>query len=226
MTAKELADIVVTALFSNGGQRADRLVLTVDTPQVHDIGAMTREGASQAIVTILRSTGVMVATVLLCLVLAPAALAQPVALDRVAAPFPTAAERRAADVVSWGTVLTSLTIDGTHTWQSCRAERDACQRTLALAGVRALTTFGATTALKALIRRRRPCAPSCGADNPDYSFPSGHTAWAFAAMGGGRVSVMLPLAIGSGGLRVAAGKHYLTDVLAGAGIGLAVSRIR
>lgn len=152
--------------------------------------------------------------------------AQPLAIDHLAGSLPTASQRRAADLVSWGTVLGSLTIDGVHTWQSCRDARDACPRTATLAAVRTVTTLGATTALKMLVRRTRPCAPSCGSDNPDYSFPSGHTAWAFAAMGGGRVSVMLPLAIGSGGLRVAAGKHYLTDVLAGAGIGLAVSRIR
>jgi membrane-associated phospholipid phosphatase len=53
-----------------------------------------------------------------------------------------------------------------------------------------------------------------------------HTALAFSAVGGKRLAFTLPLAISTGGLRVAAGKHYVTDVLTGAAIGYATSFIR
>ncbi len=68
---------------------------------------------------------------------------------------------------------------------------------------------GASMGLKALIDRPRP-------DGSDHkSFPSQHTAQAFAAAQGWSYS----LAVTTGWGRMAAGKHYLTDVLAGAGIG-------
>ena len=60
----------------------------------------------------------------------------------------------------------------------------------------------------------------CGTDNPRWSFYSAHTALAFAsAFGSCRVSIALPIAAGTGYFRIAAGRHYLTDVLAGAAAG-------
>jgi membrane-associated phospholipid phosphatase len=85
-----------------------------------------------------------------------------------------------------------------------------------LYGLRLGVTYGAAFAAKKLVHRERPCAPlDCGIDNPDFSFYVGHTALAFSTLGGPRLSVALPLAISTGGLRVAGGKHYLTDVLVG-----------
>lgn len=49
---------------------------------------------------------------------------------------------------------------------------------------------------------------------------------AFAGLGGPRLEFALPLAVSTGGLRVAADKHWLTDVLAGAAVGAITSRIR
>ena len=71
-----------------------------------------------------------------------------------------------------------------------------------------------------VIERERPD----GSDR--LSFYSMHTAMAFQTLGGPRLAVALPVSVGTGGLRVAAGKHWLTDVLVGAGVGALTSRIR
>lgn len=147
-------------------------------------------------------------------------------IDTLTPPLPTTAERKAADIASWVTVGANVALDLTSTINDCRDGGD-CRRALTLAGTRYGVTFGATQLLKVLVHRERPCAPDgCGIDNPNYSFPSGHTAFAFTALGGPRLEVALPLAIGTGGLRVMAGKHWVTDTLAGAAIGALASRIR
>lgn len=147
--------------------------------------------------------------------------AQPVSIDRLAPSLPTAGERRAADAVSWGLVVTAVALDARASWQS--PDRG---RAFVLQGARLGVTFGVAYLVKALVHRRRPCAPACGIDDPAYSFFSAHTAVAFSTVGGPRLSVSIPLAVGTGGLRIAAGKHWLTDVLVGAGVGALTSRIR
>lgn len=144
-------------------------------------------------------------------------LAAPVSAQQL----PTAGQRRAADIASWVTVGTTVTIDTVKAWQS-----DDRAAALRQEGLRIGVTYAAVFAAKWLVHRDRPCAPDCGGDNPSYSFFSGHTALAFSTVGGPRLSVSLPFAIGTGGLRVAAGKHWPTDVLVGAGVGLLTSRIR
>lgn len=59
MTIDQQADAIVEFLFTNGsGQQADRLVLTVETPQTHDIGRWDRVAVRGAIVSVLNnSTG-------------------------------------------------------------------------------------------------------------------------------------------------------------------------
>lgn len=143
------------------------------------------------------------------------------AIDRWTPALPTAAERRAADLASWVTAVLPVALDANASW-------DAPDRLRAfeLQGVRVGVTYGAVFAAKLLVHRLRPCAPACGTDNPNYSFFSGHTAIAFSTIGGAPLSFTLPLAISTGGLRIAAGKHWLTDVLAGAAVGAATSRIR
>jgi membrane-associated phospholipid phosphatase len=129
-----------------------------------------------------------------------------------------------------------MVLDANATIGKCDGQ-DSCYRAVTMSAARVGVTFGAVYGLKKLFARRRPCsygpdvhgynyAESCGIDNPDYSFPSGHTAFAFSTIGGPRLAFALPLAVGTGGLRVAANKHWLTDTLAGAGIGLLTSRIR
>lgn len=110
-------------------------------------------------------------------------------------------------------------------------------------------TTGVTELLKVGVHRARPAlyrsdAPAAAAD-PDnrQSFPSGHTSVAFAAATAYATSaarqhlpharrnaiLLYAGAVVTGGLRVAGGKHFPTDVLAGAalgtGIGWAVARL-
>ena len=115
---------------------------------------------------------------------------------------------------------------------------------LTMYGETLLLNGGIVTMLKGLVNRTRPYAYN---DDPDISmeqrtshdtvlsFPSGHTANAFAAAvfmstvygrlhpdGSGRAWVWagsLTAAAGVGYLRYAAGKHYPTDIIAGAVIG-------
>ena len=96
-------------------------------------------------------------------------------------------------------------------------------------GVKELTytlgaTLAATTALKSLIHEQRPD----GSGND--SFPSGHTAIAFAAARfidkryASEASPYLYAAAGLAALaRVKADKHYAKDVLVGAGLGYAAA---
>jgi len=163
----------------------------------------------------------MVKAFVLVLVLAAPVSAQPLPVDGLASAFPTANERHWADVASWGTVLAAVALDTKASWD--RPDRG---RAFALQGVRLGVNYGAVFLVKALVHRERPCAPSCGSDNPDYSFYSAHTALAFQTIGGPKLAISLPLAVSTGGLRVAAGKHWLTDVLVGAGAGLLTSQIR
>ncbi|MFN0106036.1 MAG: phosphatase PAP2 family protein [Bryobacteraceae bacterium] len=84
--------------------------------------------------------------------------------------------------------------------------------------------------IKRTTRRRRPCALEPHAWSkllpPDqFSFPSGHTITAFAmslAVGSfypGVMPVLLFCAVSIGLSRILLGMHFLSDVLAGAGIG-------
>lgn len=138
--------------------------------------------------------------------------------------FPTAGERKAADIASWATLGVALYVDGDAYTKGCSGEE--CLRELGLIGVRLAATGAAVYALKRIVHKARPCAPSCGSDAANQSFPSGHTAFAFSTLGGARWFVSVPLAVSTGGLRVAAGKHDWVDILGGAAIGALTSRIR
>lgn len=135
--------------------------------------------------------------------------------------LPTAQERKIADVASWATVAPLVVMD---TWGSWKSEQRG--RAFLMQGTRLGVVYGSVFLMKMTLHRARPCAPDCGIDNPNYSFFSGHTALAFQTRGGPRLSLMIPLSISTGGLRVAAGKHWITDTLAGAGVGYASSFIR
>lgn len=147
--------------------------------------------------------------------------AQAIGIDHLTPPLPSADARKAADIASWGTAIADVGLDARASWEC--ADRARC---FELQGVRTGVVYGIAFLAKILVHRDRPCAPSCGIDNPAYSFFSAHTAIAFSTLGGPRLAVALPFAVGTGGLRVAAGKHWLSDVLVGAGVGAIASRIR
>ena len=147
--------------------------------------------------------------------------AVPVRGEEVRAALPSASGRQAADIASWGTALTAVGFDTNASWDC--ADRAHCFQ---MQGIRIGVTYGVVWIAKRVVGRDRPCAPECGIDNPHSSFYSAHTALAFQTIGGPRLSVSLPLAISTGGLRVMAGKHWITDTLVGAAAGLLTSRIR
>jgi len=82
-------------------------------------------------------------------------------------------------------------------------------------GIKTGTNLGAAEAIKLLIHRIRPDM----SDNK--SFPSEHTE--LSAMGTS-IAVSIPLAAGTGYLRMAANKHFLTDTITGLGIGFLTGR--
>ena len=102
---------------------------------------------------------------------------------------------------------------------------------LLLAG--AAVALAVSQALKRVCCRPRPSEGACGhaglrplVEDPDvFSFPSGHTAVAFAVAvaladpSGALGTVVLALAAGIGASRVYLGAHYPRDVVAGAGLG-------
>lgn len=172
-------------------------------------------------VHIVRSICDAMAVLGLLLLFAVRASAQPVALDHLTPALPTAAEQHAASVASWVTAVLPIVLDTRASWMSPKKVK-----AFELQSVRLGVTYGAAQLLKLAIHRERPCAPLCGVDNPARSFPSLHTAFACTALGGPGLAIAVPLAAGTAGLRIAANKHWLTDVLTGCALGALASRIR
>lgn len=160
---------------------------------------------------------------LLCLALtfaSSSALAQPLPIDHLTPAFPEGNARKAAVIVSWATVITSLALE---TWDAARDTNP--KRALLLEGVRLGAVQGATWGLKKAIGRTRPCAPGgCGVDEDNASFPSGHVAFSCSAIslksGQKELGLKWSLGIGTAGGRIGGAKHWLTDTLAGCGLGL------
>ncbi len=103
-------------------------------------------------------------------------------------------------------------------------------RAVVAASLATVAGIGCFVALKRVIRRPRPCAIAthCWADllPPDqFSFPSGHSITAFAmAVGLGLffpslLAGLLFCAVSIAISRVVLGMHFLSDVIAGSGIG-------
>jgi undecaprenyl-diphosphatase len=129
----------------------------------------------------------------------------------------------------WMGIATGLAAAGGRT-----GRRSAASGMLAVGLASAVTNLG----LKPLAGRRRP-APSDGAGVPESrrvrrlesaSFPSGHTASAFAfaaAAGGAAPAASLPLHVLAtmvGYSRVHTGMHYPSDIAAGAVVGVVCGR--
>lgn len=140
------------------------------------------------------------------LFVAPAAVAQPVPGDGLVPAW--SSHRAQAETMSDLTVAAAVVAD---TWDTFHAPDRS--RALTQQLIREGAIFAISTIAKRAVGRRRP-------DGSDRrSFFSEHTAFAASAFGGPRVAVVLPLTIGTGYLRIAADKHYLTDALAGAAVG-------
>ncbi|WP_369394015.1 phosphatase PAP2 family protein [Streptomyces sp. CG1] len=119
-------------------------------------------------------------------------------------------------------------------WRARRAGADAAMTALAVP-VAVLAAFAADSVLKLLVREDRPCRglgfrtlEACPARG-DWSFPSNHTAIAFAAavalyFVSRRLGVVAAVCAGAmGASRVWVGVHYPHDVAVGAALGAAVA---
>jgi membrane-associated phospholipid phosphatase len=118
--------------------------------------------------------------------------------------------------VQLANILSDLTLGaslGVDTWDSFHcADRKHC---FIKQAERTGVNLAAAQLVKMVIHRERPD----GSDN--MSFYSEHTA--LTAMGP-RLVFTLPLTFSTGYLRMAANKHYFTDVVVGAGVGLLTGR--
>lgn len=150
------------------------------------------------------------ALVLLFLLLAGILEAQPLQVDKATPAWST--HRDAANVASNVALWSTVGIEAIHSWRAEDRGRAFLEQ-----GLSAGISLAGAGLFKLAIRRDRPCAPACGAERPDASFLSGHTALAFSS--GCRLGLTLPIAGGTGYLRIASAKHWLTDVLAGAALG-------
>lgn len=157
-------------------------------------------------------------SLLLCaLFLSASAAAQPIPVID-AQPTLSRSAQRVAEVTSNVTLGAAL---GRQIWDAWHVEDR--RRAFVMTGVRMSVTAGSTWGLKRLMHRRRPCAPFCGAEHSDTSWPSGHTALACTSTGAA-LQWTVPLSAGVGLGRVFARKHWTSDVLSGCLIGWAAGR--
>lgn len=149
-----------------------------------------------------------------------------------------------SDYLAMGLVLYPFAIDSLLVAGAVHGSADVALQ-MSLIGMQSvLLTNLVTNLTKELVGRARPDAGSCEHGNelacssPNESFVSGHTAGAFVGAGlicaqhqnfalygdgaAGAVACGLALAGATavGTLRIVAGRHHFTDVLAGAAIGL------
>lgn len=136
--------------------------------------------------------------------------------------LPSDTERHVADIASYATVGFNIWLDTKASCIDAVDKKRGCLTEAARLG----STWIAVAVIKHFFPRDRPCAPSCGIDPINEDVPSGHTAFAMqAAMQGPRLSVTIPLAVSSGGLRLAAGKHDWVGVLTGALVGTLTGKL-
>lgn len=140
----------------------------------------------------------------------------PEALARYAEPTPLAAPTPAGRAIADWTSTGLLGVEGGLAIQRAWQSGSNRQTALYCLAARAVIMVGAAEGLKRLVHRTRPD----GSDR--FSFPSEHTAFATMLTNGGW-SYLFPISVGLG--RMTAQKHYLSDVLAGAGLGEAIKRI-
>lgn len=123
-------------------------------------------------------------------------------------PLKWASHQKFADTLSTGAVGAQVV---GQTWTNWHSEHRT--RALLEQGCATGVSIVAAELTKLMVPRLRP-------DGSDHkSFFSEHTAIA-AANSGWRVGISIPLTVGTGYGRMAANKHFATDVLAGAAMGL------
>lgn len=122
-------------------------------------------------------------------------------------------QRPLARHLSDGMVWTAVGLDTLHSFKA-----DDQKHAFGCQALRMGLSVGANLAIKNLVHRERPDGSN------HYSFYSGHSSNAMAASGW-NYAVGVPLAFGAGYLRVASGKHYLSDVLTGLGVGFTISKV-
>ena len=164
---------------------------------------MASQGFVNGVTTDMKHTLVLVAL----LVAAPVRAQEPTPLD-----WPPQ-HRALAGHISDALVGINLTMDTIHSlrqpdkWKAFR-----CQ------AMRYGAILGSTVTTKRLVHRLRPDA------SDDESFFSGHTALSFGASGW-KVEMGVPFAGGAAYGRMAANKHYLSDVLVGAAAGIGAMQL-
>lgn len=121
--------------------------------------------------------------------------------------------RKLADGISTGLVGVNVAGSVIEAWR--HSDR---KHALGCVALRNGLTVGSVELVKLVVHRTRPD----GSDRK--SFYSEHTALA-AVNTGWRLQVSLPIMIGAGYGRAAAGKHFATDILTGAGVGLLSVRV-
>lgn len=144
------------------------------------------------------------------------AIAQPCVKcgDNLIPPY-TGEARKIADITSYVAVGVEIGIDSWKSWKS-----DNRKLAFEKQALRTISVIGITEVTKLIIHRTRPD----GSDNK--SFPSEHTALAFASLHSMSLTISIPLSSLTALGRMKADRHYLTDVAIGAVIGSLVDKYR
>lgn len=128
-------------------------------------------------------------------------------------PLAWPSHRDLADYVSTFMVAGNIAGDSWASWKSADPQRAfTCQ------AVRTGITIGAAELVKHVVHRTRPD----GSDR--MSFYSEHTALAVVSSGW-RFQIGVPIAIGAGYLRIAADRHFPSDVAVGAVAGFLARKV-
>lgn len=120
-------------------------------------------------------------------------------------------DKKTANTISNVLVASQLTLNTIHSLKSNNKGHALKCQALELA-----TTIGVAEVTKLMVHRWRPDHSN------NKSFFSEHTAISSVSTGW---SFQIGLTIGTGITRMGANKHYLSDVIVGAGVGFAASRI-
>lgn len=135
------------------------------------------------------------------------AIAQPTRLDPTSLAW---SNTRDANILSNVTVGISIGLDTIDSWRSPDRKRAFIKQ-----GERTVIILVATELTKRLTHRTRPD------DSDNLSFFSEHTEFASVNK---RWQISIPLMTSTGYLRMAANKHYLTDVVVGGVVGSLVNK--